>query len=184
MWILPDGRTIKTPNRNRMFKIDDTQHPEINLLFWDDEVLAKHGIKRFVEIPFDEKNYRSTGYTDVEADGTVTRTHTIEPRNAIDDLKKALILRVRDEAAALISPTTWFQIRALDEPLTKPMPETVLNYRIAIRAVAETIEGKIKALATHAEVIAFTWADQWPDPVDPTEPVIIREAVPVEIRGT
>lgn len=176
MWKLLDGRTVKTPNKNRMFIIDDVQHPETNLLHWDDKTLAEYGIKRFVEIRFDEINYRSTGYTDVEADGTVTRTHTIEPRNAIDDLKKTMILKVRTEASALIEPTTWFQIRALDEPLTEPVPENVLNYRIAIRAVCDTIEGTIKALATHAEVIAFTWADQWPDPVDPTEPIKIKVA--------
>ena len=178
MWILPDNRTIKTPNRNRMFIIDDVQHPETNLLLWDDKTLTEYGIKRFVEIRFDEINYRSTGYSDVEIDGTITRTHTLEPRNNLDDLKKALILRVRAEARALIEPTTWFQIRALDEPLTEPMPENVLNYRVAIRAICDTIEGTIKALKTYEEVIAFTWGDQWPAAVDPTEPVVIREAVP------
>jgi hypothetical protein len=176
MWILPDNRTIKTPSRGRMMIIDDVQHPETNLLHWDDETLAKYGIKRFVEKRYDQKHYRSTGYQDEEIDGVITRIHKIEPRNAIDDLKKQMILQVRDEARALIEPTTWYQERAIDEA-TKPMPSRVLNFRIAVRAVCETIEDTIKALATYEEVIAYTWADQWPEPVDPNEPVEITAAV-------
>ena len=180
MWILPDGRTIKTPSRNRMMIIDDVQHPEINLLHWDDKTLAEYGIKRFVEKRYDQKHYRSTGYQDEEIDGVVTRIHKIEPRHVLDILKKELILQARDEARTLIEPTTWYQERAIDEE-TKPMPSRVLNYRKAIRAVCETIEDTIKALETYEEVITYTWADQWPEPVDPNEPIEIREVVLKEI---
>lgn len=172
MWILPDNRTIKTPSRGRMMIIDDVQHPETNLLHWDDKTLAEYGIKRFVEKRYDQKNYRSTGYQDEEIDGVITRIHKIEPMHEIDELKTQMILQVRDEARALIEPTTWYQERAIDEA-TKPMPSRVLNYRKAIRAVCETIEDTIKALETYEEVIAFTWDDQWPEPVDPHEPVEI-----------
>lgn len=175
MWTLPDNRTIKTANRNRMFIIDDVQHPETNLLLWDDKTLAEYGIKRFVEKRYDQKHYRSTGYQDEEIDGVITRIHKIEPIHEIDDLKKELILQARDEARTLIEPTTWYQERELDDS-AKPMPSRVLNYRKAIRAVCETIEDTIKALETYDEVIAYTWADQWPEPVDPYEPVEITKA--------
>ena len=168
MWKLPGGKTIKNPSRNRMMIIDDVQHPETNLLHWDDEALAEYGIKRFVEKRHDQKNYRSTGYQDEEIDGVITRIHRIEPRHEMDDLKKEMILRVRDEARTLIEPTTWYQERELDDS-AKPMPSRVLNYRKAIRAVCETIEDTIKALETYEEVIAYTWADQWPEPVEITE---------------
>jgi len=158
-----------------MFIVDDVQHPETNLLLWDDKTLAEYGIKRFIEKRYDQKHFRSTGYQDEEIDGVITRTHQIEPRHDIDDLKKEMILRARNEARALIEPTTWYQERELDDS-AMPMPSRVLNYRKAIRAVCETIEDTIKTLVTYEEVIAYTWAGQWPDPVDPNEPVEITMA--------
>jgi hypothetical protein len=155
--------------------IDDVQHPETNLLHWDAETLAQYGIKRFVEKRYDQKHYRSTGHQDEEVDGVITRIHQIEPRHEIDDLKKKLILQARSEAGSLIDPTNWYQVRAIDHA-AQPMPARILNYRRAIRAVCDTIEDTIKALETYEEVIAYTWADQWPEPVDPNDPV--------EIAGT
>ena len=182
MWKLPDGRIIRTPDRKRMFIIDNVQHPQSNLLYWDDATLAEYGILRFIEIPYDQVNYRSTGFNDVEARGTITRTHTIEPKIPLDDMKKALILRVRREASGLIEPTNWYQTRELDEG-SKPMPTRVLNYRIAIRAVCNTIEESIKALTTVQEILDFTWSDEWPDEVDPDEPIVMPARVVAPTRA-
>jgi len=181
MWKLPDGRIIKTADRKRMFTIGDVQHPQSNLLYWDDAALADLGILRFVEIPFDQVNYRSTGFNDVEADGVITRTHTTEPKEPLDEVKKKRIRQARTQASHLIEPTNWFQVRELDED-SKPMPRRVLNYRIAVRAVCNTIEENIKAFTTLDEVLTYNWDDQWPDPVDAEEPIIMSAAIATPSR--
>lgn len=181
MWKLPDGRIVKNPDRKRMFIIDGVQHPETNLLHWDDAALAALGILRFVEIKYDQANYRSLGHADVEADGVITRTHRTEPILTLDESKKIRIREARKQASALIEPTNWYQTRELDED-SKPMPRLVLNYRIAVRAVCNTVEETIKTFETLEEVLEYNWQDQWPEPVDPDDPIVMPAAATTPAR--
>lgn len=80
MWILPNNKIIKNPSTTKVFTINEINHPEVNLLYWDNDFLASLNIKRFVEVKYDSRTHRSINFTDVELDGVVTRTHTLELR--------------------------------------------------------------------------------------------------------
>ncbi len=171
MWELPDGRIIKHPQKGKTFTIDGVNHPEENLLHWDDETLKKYGILKLTEVPYDQKHYRSIGTTAKVVKGIKNISHTLEPVRTLKELKKKKILLVRSQVSSFLSSTKMYLERALDEPENYPVPDHIKSYRIAVRAKGIEIADAIKAINTYKNLIEYRWDDMWPEVIDTEEPI-------------
>jgi hypothetical protein len=84
MWKLPNGKVISTP---RAFTIDDVSYPSNIFHRWSKEELNSHGIYPYREISYDSEFYRSSGFTEIETDGEIVKTHTTTERYTTAQIK-------------------------------------------------------------------------------------------------
>ena len=70
-----------------------------------------------------------------------------------EGLKTIAIRRCKETARSLLSKTDWYVTRKTDTGAA--IPDTVGNYRTAVRTASKTIEDKINACDTHAKFMAL-----------------------------
>jgi len=75
MWKLPDGKIIRVAQD---VTIDDTVYPAAIFGRWSKENLARLGIKPYRIQAYDPEIFRPTAQLEVEADGVITLTYTLE----------------------------------------------------------------------------------------------------------
>ena len=68
-------------------------------------------------------------------------------------LKSVWISQTKTTAGGLLQPTDWYVVRRAES--NDDIPNTVLAYRVAVRAASDAIETAIKATTTHAEFVAL-----------------------------
>ena len=68
-------------------------------------------------------------------------------------LKSQWIEKVKQQAGGLLSPTDWYVVRKAEAGTDIPID--VSNYRSAIRAYSNYLEGQIAAVTTHEEFIVL-----------------------------
>lgn len=86
---------------NKNIQIGDVRYPRTIYRLWSTAELYTIGLAPFVEVRFDQKNYVSTGKSEVFENGTVTMTHTTELK-PIEKLKtdaKKNVINKRTEVA-------------------------------------------------------------------------------------
>ena len=131
MWIYNET-IIKTP---RAMTIGDVLYPR--QIFNDASLLAELGIKSY-EMP-EQKDQRYWWNNETPRD--------------VADLKKQMIATIKQQVGARLKPTDWMVIRELDGGDT--MPQSVKDYRSAIRAEGNTKETEVNALTTLDDVILY-----------------------------
>lgn len=120
---------IGSPFRDNISVVDDegNQYPRTIWKLWTTAELNALGYAPFTEKNFDQVNYRSTGTTDMYADGEVTRTHTttlakadVLKRRKLDKLKA--YRKQKETGGAIWSPdagVTLYAISTDDESQRK-----------------------------------------------------------------
>lgn len=93
-WLLPNGKVINTP---RPITVNDVLYPLTIFYRWSKEELAAIGIKPWREVRFDQKWYKSTGYSDEEVDGEIIRTHTLTEKHSVARAKEIRNARLREQ---------------------------------------------------------------------------------------
>jgi len=135
------------------------KHPS-NWMRWDDATKTAMGLVWVDDpAPFDNRFYWSAGnpknindVNEVDEDG-----------NAILDadgnqvvtkgLKSVAIEQTKATAGSLLAPTDWYVTRKAETQTS--IPQTVRDYRSAVRTASGTIEAAINACTTHAQFMAL-----------------------------
>jgi hypothetical protein len=133
---------------------------------WTDDKKKAMGLT-FVADP---KTWDNRFYWGWNADETSLIERNIADVNEVDDdgkpildqdgnqlvtlgLKSIAITRTKETAGGILSKTDWYVTRKTDAGT--PIPDTVGNYRTAVRAASKTIEDAINACDTLAKFMAL-----------------------------
>jgi hypothetical protein len=142
MWYSEQFGTIKTP---RALTVNGIQHPANIFRAWTKPELLAIGIAPArVEVP--DSRYYNTGaesYTFTDGEWVISYATT---EKDVDDLKKALIEKVKAHVGALLAPSDWRVIREADGGTA--MSDEWKTWRNEIRAHGNSLESGIEAFAS------------------------------------
>ena len=147
--------------------VDGIKHP-YNWHNWTEE--EKKAAGRVNDTSLDPKPYDSRFYWGWNADKTSLIEKNIADVNEVDDdgkpildddgnqvvtlgLKSVAIARTKEKAGSILSKTDWYVTRKTEAGTA--IPDTVGNYRTAVRTKSKTIEDAITACDTHAKFMAL-----------------------------
>jgi hypothetical protein len=128
------------------FTHDGVQYPNNWLRLASPEERAAIGITEEPDPPtYDQRFYWGVG----------------NPKD-LTELKTQWISQTKATAGSLISPTDWMIVRSA-EPNGKPVLQTVLDERAAIRTTSNTKEAAINATTTVDELAAYITSPAYSD---------------------
>jgi len=116
------------------------RHPSCWSTHWSDEVKKANGL-RYVNTDYDDRFY-----TGVKDDGSLIKKD-------VASIKAVATATIKAQAQEILRSTDWYVIRKSET--NKEVPDTVANYRTAVRTASKTIEDAITAANTHAKVMAL-----------------------------
>jgi hypothetical protein len=163
MWYVEGIGLIKTP---RGLTLNGVQHPRNIFTLWTKQELAAIGIKPARIESVDQKYYDTGAITWNTSGDEAIGTYATTEKN-LDDLKTTLKNDVRAYASSVLTQSDWMSIRAADGGT--PVPAEWATYRTNVRAMSNTKESEIDALANLDAVKAYNNMDGWP--VSPDAPV-------------
>ena len=155
--IIREGKSWKDSN--------GVTHPGVGARWTDDK-------KKAMGLTFvaDSKTHDNRVYWGWNADETSLIERNIADVNEVDDdgkpildddgnqvvtlgLKSIAIARTKEKAGGILSKTDWYVTRKTEAGTA--IPDTVGNYRTAVRTKSKTIEDAITACDTHAKFMAL-----------------------------
>ena len=116
------------------------RHPSCWSTHWSDEVKKANGLT-YVNTDYDDRFY-----TGVKDDGSLIKKD-------ISSIKAVATATIKAQAQEILRSTDWYVIRKSET--NQEVPDTVANYRTAVRTASKTIEDAITAANTHAKVMAL-----------------------------
>ena len=134
-------------NKNQPYTDSNGIKYPINIYnLWSDAELANIDLKPFVEESYDSYWYNSTGYTDTETGGVITRTHSTEPKYTLEELKTMLKENVSNELKVNLSNTDEYITRYNDPTSKELIPDSIQEERENYRDIAEIKKTTIDSL--------------------------------------
>lgn len=116
------------------------RHPSCWSTHWSDEVKKANGLT------YVNTDYDTRFYTGVNDDGSLIEKD-------VESIKAVATATIKAQAKEILRSTDWYLIRKTET--NKEVPDTVANYRTAVRDKSKTIEDAINAADTHAKVLAL-----------------------------
>jgi hypothetical protein len=151
--MLPSGRTIATP---RDVQIDGVNHSREIFRKWSKLELSLIGIKPFREDRYHSAYYKSTGSNDVEIDGEIVRTHTLENRYTGAELKTKFIAsakgRLRPMWKKALDELEYLE--AFDAGNTAEIDEW-MQYKNYLKAAFIDAKSQMQAITTYEDGVEF-----------------------------
>ena len=170
MWKLPNGSITRFP---RDLTVANVNYSKKIFSRWSIAELNAIGVYPFTENRFDDRYYRSTGFTDTETDGSIVRTHTSEARISLNDLKKEFAGTMRDMGRQTIKRVQdeLFYLNNF-EPGAPELAEWA-TYRSDYKSAFQTIKAAVVAITEFEDMIKYIQSG-WQDliPVMPGEDII------------
>ena len=149
MWYVDSIGLIKTP---RGVTIDGIQHPRNIFTLWSKADLAAIGIKP-ASIASVDSRYNNSGALTWDTSGAeAVGTYATTEKDAAN-LKTEMKATVKSLASSTLAPSDWMHLREGDGGTA--MPADWKTYRAAVRAVSNTKETEIDALADIDAVKAY-----------------------------
>jgi len=167
MWYSEQYGVIKTP---RPISKDGINHPRNIFRLWSKEELAALGIRPARVVTPDSRYYNtgSESYDLVDGEWVISYVGT---EKEVEPIKEQMILKVKSMASSTLSRSDWMRIREEDGGTT--MPANWKTYRSDVRAMSNTKEGEIDALADLDAIKAYDEAGgvggDWPNDPDYVE---------------
>ena len=155
MYKLPDGNIVSGAIET---VIDGVQYNRI--LFTQPETLKELGVLKMVEVGTPSASW--TDVDDAEA-GICTRTYDEAALPTLDEVKDAMLARVRLNAGSLLSPTDWMVVRNVETGVD--IPQDVLDRRAAVRTHSNDLEAAIAAIENMGDTYELNIEEGWPDAV-------------------
>jgi len=175
MWYSETLGVIKTP---RPISKDGINHPRNIFRLWSKEELAALGIRPARVVTPDSRYYNTGAESYDLVDGEWIISYATREKD-MDQLKTRMKTKVKSIASSTLSNSDWMTHRESDGGTA--MPSDWNTYRSDVRAMSNTKEAEIDALADLDAIKAYDEADgDWPndpDYVDPdyVEPVVEEE---------
>ena len=142
MWYSETFGTIKTP---RALTVNGIQHPSNIFRAWTKPELLAIGIAPArVDVP-DSRYYNTGAESYTFTDGEWVISYDTTEKN-VDDLKKALIEKVKANVGSLLAPSDWRVIREADGGTA--MSDEWKTWRNEVRAHGNSLESGIEAFAS------------------------------------
>ena len=137
-YLLPDGSVV-----NRSGHIP-WKGNKLNIKVFDSvETLKSLGIKPINVMTYNSSYYNTTGFSDVEQDGVVTRTYTLQPKLDLAVLKTDKLKQLHARLSTLLQPTDWYVIRSVETP-QNGVPDEITAARNIIRIAYNAVEEQIQ----------------------------------------
>ena len=151
MWYSPSHGLIKSP---RAIVKDGIQHPRQIFRLWSKAELANIGFHPARMSVADHRYYNTSGeeYNFDAATNEWVISYGSSPRN-VDDLKKSMKEKVKSIASSTLAQSDWMTHREADGGTA--MPADWKTYRADVRAMSNTKESEIDALADLDAVKAY-----------------------------
>jgi len=161
-WKLPDGKTINSP---RDIIINDVQYPAQIFRQWSKAELNAIGIYPFREVRYDQKWYDSTGYSEVEIDGEIVRTHGTAEKLTNGEAKVLQIDTIKSIYISKKRRATELEdfYDAVGDNVTKNIWGT---YITDLKNDAKDLKDAVNAAGTYDQIINFDFT--WTTPPDAT----------------
>tara|TARA_R110002020_G_scaffold14632_1_gene51791 strand:+ start:918 stop:1469 length:552 start_codon:yes stop_codon:yes gene_type:complete len=143
MWYSPSHGLIKTP---RSITKDGLQHPAQIFRKWSKEELANIGFHP-VRLSVPDHRYYNTSGEEYNFDNATSEwviSYGASEKN-VADLKVQMKVKVKSIASSTLSASDWMTHRESDGGAA--MPEDWKTYRADVRAMSNTKEAEIDALA-------------------------------------
>jgi hypothetical protein len=152
MWMLPNGQIV---NRPKGVTIDNVIHPVDIFYKWSKEDLAKIGIKPFREVKFDGSNYASIGFDDNEVNGEIVRTHDLQPKQTINQLKKQFgeELKLVGKENLLKARQELDYLQVFDS--TSPNIGVWSQYITDLKTAWQTIKAEVLAISNYDVLVLY-----------------------------
>ena len=151
MWYSPTHGLIKTP---RSITKDGLQHPAQIFRKWSKEELANIGFHP-VRLSVPDHRYYNTSGEEYNFDNATSEwviSYGASEKN-VADLKVQMKVKVKSIASSTLSTSDWMTHRESDGGAA--MPEDWKTYRADVRAMSNTKESEIDALADLDAVKAY-----------------------------
>jgi hypothetical protein len=159
-WKLPDGNIINHP---KSVEIDDVKYASDIFRRWSKEELNAIGILLFDEVGYDSVWYISTGFEDVEADGTITRTHTTANRFTDLVAKDNQTILIRSQYIANIGRAVNYG-DFYDAVSDSDAKKLWTDWETALKNDAKTLKDQVDAAGSYDEIKNLNFA--WTTPPD------------------
>ncbi len=153
MWKLPDESIIISP---KDIQVGDTKYSKQIFSRWSVTELNAIGVYPFSEETYNSNYYQSTGFTDNEVNGEITRTHTLQPSMTLNQLKKRLAFELKETAKDYL-----LRLRNNLEYLTEFDPSnteevTAWNdFKTALKGAYQTIQAEVTAITDFDEMVDY-----------------------------
>jgi hypothetical protein len=127
----------------------------LNIKGWSDSKMKKNGLfDVIVDDSYDERIHDlGEIYWDTEA--TVFRKDKSNKtwEKSLSELKEQSINNFKAQIGSELSKTDWYIIREMDNGAD--VPADIVDARVALRELSDTVESEINALTTKAKVITY-----------------------------
>lgn len=127
----------------------------LNVKGWSDQEMKDNGLfDVIIDEDYDERIHNlGEIYWDTEA--TVFRKDKSNKTwdKSLSDLKEQAISNFKSRIGSELAKTDWYIIREMDNGVD--VPEDIVDARVALRELSDTVESEINALTTKAKVITY-----------------------------
>ena len=197
MWALVEDNTItKIINNPKAMVIDETRHSRKIFELWSEEELNNVGLYSVIfdnSNKRDEEFYINTNQSFDYADGQVTASYgsatpkLLEDRNEtnedgspmLDDKGNQVVTKglksqkkqtVKNQASALLTPTDWYVLKAIDVA-EYSVPSAVSTFRADVRTKSNEME---TAIDNASDIDALATLYKYVNTADEGEPIVME----------
>ena len=164
MWYSEQYGVIKTP---RPVSFNGINHPRNIFRLWSKDELAALGIRPARVVTPDSRYYNTGSESYDLVDGEWVITYSTSDKD-VDQLKTSMKAKVKQIASSTLAHSDWMTHRESDGGTA--MPEDWNTYRSDVRAMSNTKEAEIDALADLDAIKAYDEAGGgWPNDPDYVE---------------
>ena len=164
MWHSDTLGVIRTPKE---ITVDGVTHPRQIFRKWSKAELAELGITPVRVVTPDQRYHNTGAETLTLVDGETVISYATTDKD-VDQLKINMKAKVKQIASSTLTQSDWMRIREEDGGTT--MPADWKTYRSDVRAMSNTKEAEIDALADLDAIKAYDEAEGgWPNDPDYVE---------------
>ena len=127
----------------------------LNVKGWSDNEMKDNGLfDVIIDDNYDERIH-DLGEIYWDTGATVFRKDKSNKsfENSVSELKEQAISNFKSRIGSELAKTDWYIIREMDNGAD--VPEDIVDARVALRELSDTVESEINALTTKAKVITY-----------------------------